>query len=670
MESQSPSPVFQCSSKCRVDLVPLDPPIESHHPAEQFSSALLQRPDAVTRADCLHLFNLLPSTQLRAGVDLAGAKFLCGSFRRGGIHGVLRSTREFPLSTAVLVAFVRSARPDFQFSSIAVHRNVPTSCHRDTNNFTDRNLVCPLSDFSGGSVWVQNPSGTVLRVHEGKQIAGVLHAVSDAPAVIPVRKCLHSTEPWSGDRVVLIAYAGGDHNAMSVSDRTFLQELDFPLPSDSSTDSPPVPWHPAVPRDLQPFLDKAQDRVAGRPLSQLVFLEFFCGSGGLCSAVRRQGLLGSRGIDHQAHAGVKCPVITLDLASPGGQELVLEMLTRPDVVACHFAPPCGTASAARGVPLRGAPGPLRSRQAPDGVPDLSGLSQLRIETANKLYRLISVLVERCNALGILWFIENPNRSLFWATTPIAQLLQCPHLCTRFHHCMFGSQRRKHTLLCHSIPCVQALQVLCDDSHDHLPWGRLPDGGFATKPEVAYPPLLCKCLAHAFVSQLLHLGAAPMPVELHSATLQPARAAQFATLHQPSKRLPPLVSEYASVVTVRGSAALVPAASPLPADWVLPPMCSSHPELRVLPAGSKRLSAFPTSGSPEGLEEQSCICVKFGIPWVPKDFVSQAVRCKHPKLLATALPGALKECIDYCISKTPVEVAQERTAKSSEVVPSS
>ena len=118
---------------------------------------------------------------------------------------------------------------------------------------------------------------------------------------------------------------------------------------------------------------------------------------------------------------------------------------------------------------------------------------------------------------------------------------------------------------------------------------------------------------------------------------------------------------ASVVSVRGSAALVPAAPTLASDWLLPPDCSSHPQVRVLPAGTKRLSAFPTSGSPEDLEEQSSICAKFGIPWVPKDFVSQAVKCKHPKLLATALPGALKECIDYCMSKTPVEVAQERTA---------
>ena len=114
----------------------------------------------------------------------------------------------------------------------------------------------------------------VLRTHAGTQVAGVLHSLAAGPVTIPARKCLHSTEPWSGSRVVLIAYAGGDHHAMSIADRSFLQALDFPLPVDAGTDCPPVPWHPSVPPDLQPFLNRVQARVAGRSLSQLVFLEF------------------------------------------------------------------------------------------------------------------------------------------------------------------------------------------------------------------------------------------------------------------------------------------------------------------------------------------------------------------------------------------------------------
>ena len=195
--------------------------------------------------------------------------------------------------------------------------------------------------------------------------------------------------------------------------------------------------------------------------------------------------------------------------------------------------------------------------------------------------------------------RNPNRSLFWATAPITKLLQCPHMCTRLNHYMFGSQRRKHTLLCHSVPCVQALHVLCDDSHDHLPWGRLPDGGFATKAEVAYPPLLCKCLASAFVSQLLRLGAAPLPVDLHSAVLQPARAAQVAVQRQPNKRLPPLVSEFASVVSVQGPVSVMPDSPTLSCAWPLPPECFSQHKVPVLPVGTKRLSALLTSGNQEG-----------------------------------------------------------------------
>ena len=88
--------------------------------------------------------------------------------------------------------------------------------------------------------------------------------------------------------------------------------------------------------------------------------------------------------------------------------------------------------------------------------------------------------------------------------------------------------------------------------------------------------MCKCLAHSFVSQLQALGAKPLPSTLHSAELPPARAAQVAASHQPSKRLPPLVSEYANVVTITGPASLVPSAPKLEAEWALPSGCAAQP----------------------------------------------------------------------------------------------
>ncbi|CAE7843090.1 unnamed protein product, partial [Symbiodinium necroappetens] len=434
-----------------------------------------------------------PPAELRANVDRAGEKFLCGSFRHGGIHGVFSATREFPLSVAALIAFARISMPDFQFSSIAVHRDVPTSCHKDTNNFTDHNLVCPLSDFAGGEIWVHEPGGSAMRPVNGSQLPGTLRDVRAGPVIFPARNCLHSTEPWTGSRVVLIAYAGEDHHAMSVSDRTFLTQLGFPLPQDSSTDCPPVAWQPDVPDDLKPFLNRVKARIAGRPLSGAML--------------------------------------------PG---------------------PCA-------------------------------------------------------------------------------LPRLPMVCRIF----------------------EVMQVSCDGSHEHLPWGRLPDGGWATKFEVAYPPLMCRCLAHSFVSQLQALDAKPLPPNLHAAELQPARAAQIAASHQPSKRLPPLVAEYASVVTVTGPTSLVPSAPKLEAAWVVSSGCVTQPPVQLLPEGSKRLASFPAGGDPEGLE--SIITASFGVPWSPADFVAQAIKCKHPKLLASALPAPLKECIGHCVSMSPVEIAKERTA---------
>ena len=54
----------------------------------------------------------------------------------------------------------------------------------------------------------------------------------------------------------------------------------------------------------------------------------------------------------------------------------------------HLAPPCGTCSKARGIPMPdGSPGtqPVRSQEFLLGLPDLSEIDQSKVDAANRLY---------------------------------------------------------------------------------------------------------------------------------------------------------------------------------------------------------------------------------------------------------------------------------------------
>ena len=120
-----------------------------------------------------------------------------------------------------------------------------------------------------------------------------------------------------------------------------------------------------------------------------------------------------------------------------------------------------------------------------------------------------------------------------------------------HHAVFvnrdaslhvRSSRRKLTRLIHNIPAFHHLNQLCDNGHEHEPWGQKPDGGsWATAEETAYPWPLARAIAAQVLLQLQDLG-----VECHlpsfaeqEATLQAMRAA---TNIQPRKNLPSLVPE--------------------------------------------------------------------------------------------------------------------------------
>ena len=185
------------------------------------------------------------------------------------------------------------------------------------------------------------------------------------------------------------------------------------------------------------------------------------------------------GVDFIVNKAAKSPLIRIDLSRPSGQELLWRILHRKDIGGVHLAPPCGTASRAREIrsPRGPNPKPLRSDRFPDGIPTLKGTDRVRVDKANILYRLSSEIVRYCVLHSISVTVENPARSIFWATVAFTEPLKSIRSqlsSTFFHHCMYGSQRRKYTQLMHNSKCLKACPLNVTTT---MPTFR---GAFATK----------------------------------------------------------------------------------------------------------------------------------------------------------------------------------------------
>ena len=126
-----------------------------------------------------------------------------------------------------------------------------------------------------------------------------------------------------------------------------------------------------------------------------------------------------------------------------------------------------------------------------------------------------------------------------------------------------SSRRKLTKLIHNIPAFHHLTQLCDNLHEHEPWGQKPDGSWATAEETAYPWPLARAIAAQVLLQLQDLG-----VECHL----PSFAEQEATLRQPP--ISSLVKTYLHSCQNLSKS---------PPKWI-PPHCHLVPGNSALPNG--------------------------------------------------------------------------------------
>ena len=416
-----------------------------------------------------------------------------------------------------------------------------------------------------------------------------------------------------------------------------------------------------------------RSRVEGKDLTRLLFVEVFSGSGRLTASVRRVGLTESVGVDHVIAKQCAAPTVKLDLTKQC--ELLFKILDSPFTAAVHCGPPCGTASRAREI-VRSGPclKPLRSDVYPDGCPWIYGTDATKVAAANALYSLTADIADLCSRRGILFTVENPARSLFWETSLWLRTQPLQLHATFLHHCMFGSSRRKFTQLQANFAEISELGVLCNNQHGHRPWGCIPNKGWATAEETAYPWPLCAAFAHLIKNVLLEHGALEPAASLTQAQdsvyFAQIRQARAMTGVQPrGRRFPPLISEFKHIFTLVGPRHLIP--TQFSNDWTVPHGVTCSSSVGIVPAGSKVIRTqwqggiIRPAGSRADLDTKSDVDRLFkavvGVFWTPDEFLTKASSIAHPRCLMAGLPESLKAAIRANVFASDEDLGRERTA---------
>ena len=176
-------------------------------PTAEDVASLLPK-DHVSVQDAASLVPLLKLEEphLAAGT-LQGGAFFAGAYAKGGLVGLRKSCHSHPLCIQVFTRLLCRLFPGCRFTSLAVFVNVQTSMHKDSYNDAFPNLVVALSNFTHGEIWQEDPSGPVQRSVQGSPRAGVLLDVAKAPVVLHAHSSFHATEPWEGNRIVLVGFS-------------------------------------------------------------------------------------------------------------------------------------------------------------------------------------------------------------------------------------------------------------------------------------------------------------------------------------------------------------------------------------------------------------------------------------------------------------------------------
>ena len=408
-----------------------------------------------------------------------------------------------------------------------------------------------------------------------------------------------------------------------------------------------------------------------------MILELFCGTAGLTAAFKRLNFSSSVAVDKSQPKFSHASVVVLDLTNSEHQALVLDWIRHDRAIAVFMAPPCGTCSLARNIPIENepfAPRPLRSMDEPDGLQGLSDHERLRVSQANILYHFCQQVFDLCTQLNKPCMVENPLHSLFWMTTAWKEITHVDSLVYQAHQaCAYGAKRPKWTLLAANFRQVTMINRICDNQHPHEPWGKVVSNGrqvFATSLEVHYPQKLCDAIAEAFLARLqqqYNFADSPFPrnVDFKAATSVQPRGSKTPVLFSPYHTKFLVLTDSSNHVCWPTSKVDLSDAKLLHESLLGVKVHEGTNPEHVSDLHSKILSLASDAGVDVDIAleqippEVSCIKI-YGKLLTPEDFVHKACEVEHPLSVESCLPEVLHTTVKFLAATSDAEVATLRT----------
>ena len=175
-----------------------------------------------------------------------------GVYGHGGISSLRQGTQRLPRTTKFLATVARETLKIPWFGTIMLTKNVIMKCHRDSHNYPGvQNMVCAVTDFKGGGLWVQDDTlsdqhAVVKEVRPGMQVKGSIHELRRGEPFMFSPLQWHATEPHEGDRLVFVTYCPRMSN-LSKEDLGVLKEMGFKIPTPVEEKHPTPTKEPTEP---------------------------------------------------------------------------------------------------------------------------------------------------------------------------------------------------------------------------------------------------------------------------------------------------------------------------------------------------------------------------------------------------------------------------------------